>query len=91
MSATVNIIKGDECIGDSLTTINNNFHELSMFIAPDFTAPDIASRTNTVNTVNKRVGRIIYDRTNHRLMVASGSNDNSPWYVVDGSISVTPV
>ena len=90
MAITVQTIDGSECIGDSLPKINDNFYELAKFVAPDFTAADISSRAHAVNTTNKQIGRVVYDSTNHRLMVASGQSDNSPWYVVDGSASVTP-
>jgi hypothetical protein len=57
---------------------------------PQRTAALIAARTDTINTTFKVAGRIVYDTTNNRLMFASGSLDVSPWYVADGSASVTP-
>lgn len=54
------------------------------------TAANIAAIGNAINTTNKVAGRQIYDTTNNRLMIASGANANSPWYVADGSASVTP-
>jgi hypothetical protein len=90
MSATVQRIDGDECIGDSLEKINNNFTELSLFIAPNYTIQEISSRLHSVNTNRKQIGKVIFDKTNNRLLVATGPNNNSPWYVVDGSSSVTP-
>lgn len=53
-------------------------------------AADIAAIGNVINTRGKYAGRAVYDTTNNRLMVASGSNTNSAWYVSDGSASVTP-
>lgn len=58
---------------------------------PTFTAANIASAANAINTTNKRQGKTVYDSTNHRLMVADGSATTSLWYVADGSASVTPV
>lgn len=55
------------------------------------TAAQIAARANAINTQRKRVGRAVFDQTNNRLMIATGSADNSPWYVCDGSAFVTPV
>jgi hypothetical protein len=55
-----------------------------------YSAADIASAANAVNTTNKRVGLVVYDTTNNRLMVASGALAVSPWYIVDGSASVVP-
>jgi hypothetical protein len=54
------------------------------------TAANIAAIGNVINTTNKVLGRQIYDTTNNRLMIASGANANSPWYVADGGTSVTP-
>ena len=53
-------------------------------------ASDIASAASTINTVNKYTGLYIWDSTNNRLMRSNGSLAASPWYVVDGSTSVTP-
>lgn len=53
-------------------------------------ATDIASIANAVNTTGKVVGKIVYDTTNNRIMVASGTSAASPWYIADGSASVTP-
>lgn len=53
-------------------------------------ATDIASAASTINTVDKYAGLYIWDSTNNRLMRSSGSTAVSPWYVVDGSTSVTP-
>ena len=57
---------------------------------PSYTATDIAAVGNAVNTANKAAGKAVWDTTNNRLMVASGSSAASPWYVCDGSASVTP-
>jgi hypothetical protein len=57
---------------------------------PSDSAANIASIASVVNTRNKLTGLQIYDTTNNRVMIASGSAANSPWYVVDGSASVTP-
>lgn len=55
-----------------------------------FTAAQIAAAGNVVNVDDKQLGRRVYDSTNNRIMVASGSAPTSAWYVVDGSASVTP-
>jgi hypothetical protein len=55
-----------------------------------FTAAAIAAVGNRVNTLGKFAGRQVYDSTNNRLMVASGPLVADPWYVADGSASVTP-
>lgn len=53
-------------------------------------AANIAAAANAINTANKVAGKIVYDTTNNRIMVSSGALAASPWYVVDGSASVTP-
>lgn len=57
---------------------------------PSDSAANIASAAAVVNTRNKLAGLMIRDTTNNRVMVASGSSATSPWYVADGSASVTP-
>lgn len=62
----------------------------SMIDTESHIATDIADKTSSTNTVNKYEGLYIWDSTNNRLMRSSGSIDISPWWVVDGSTSVTP-
>jgi hypothetical protein len=54
------------------------------------TAANIASAANGINTNNKRQGKMVYDTTNNRIMIASGATAVSAWYVADGSASVVP-
>jgi hypothetical protein len=54
------------------------------------TATNIASAANIINTNNKRQGKMVYDTTNNRIMIASGATAVSAWYVADGSASVVP-
>ena len=63
----------------------------AMIDIDSYTAIQIADKTSTVNTVDKYDGLYIWDTTNHRLMRASGSLVTDVWWVVDGSVSVTPV
>jgi len=86
----IQLIDGTEYVGDSLSKINNNFLELYKFVAPSFTADEIANRSSEANTIDKEQGRIVYDSTNFRLMVATGAADNDTWYVADGTNPVTP-
>jgi len=53
-------------------------------------ASAIASAANAINTTGKVAGKVVYDTTNNRIMIASGSSAVSPWYIADGSASVTP-
>jgi hypothetical protein len=57
---------------------------------PSYTAANIAAVGNAVNTANKAAGKMVWDTTNNRVMVASGSTAASAWYVADASASVTP-
>lgn len=57
---------------------------------PAYTAANIASAAHAINTTDKMVGKCVFDSTNNRLMVSAGAAATSPWYVVDGSASVTP-
>jgi hypothetical protein len=54
------------------------------------TSASIAAVANAINTTSKAIGKVVFDTTNNRLMVASGTAAASPWYVADGSASVTP-
>ena len=54
-------------------------------------AVNIASATSQINTRNKLTNTMIFDSTNNRVMIARGTLPTSPWYVVDGSATVTPV
>lgn len=54
------------------------------------TAANIADQAATVNTTDKAAGKQVWDTTNNRIMVASGSGATDAWYVADGSASVTP-
>jgi len=55
------------------------------------TAAAIIAIANAINTTNKVAGKVVYDTTNNRIMIASGAVNSSPWYVADGSTFVTPV
>lgn len=55
------------------------------------TTVQLESKTDTVNISNKYGGRPIWNTTDNKQYIASGSVDNSIWYVCDGSASITPV
>lgn len=54
------------------------------------TAANIALKNASINTVGKYAGRCVFDTTNNRLMVASGSVNTSLWYRADGGLSILP-
>jgi hypothetical protein len=62
----------------------------SGLVLQSIAAASIAAVANAINTTNKVTGKVVYDTTNNRLMVSSGSAAASPWYIADGSASVTP-
>ena len=53
-------------------------------------AASIAAIANAINTANKVTGKCIFDTTNNRLMISSGSAAASAWFIADGSGSVVP-
>ncbi len=55
------------------------------------TAAQIIDKTNAINTASKYRGKLVWDTTNNRMLRASNTSDVSPWHVVDGSATVTPV
>lgn len=57
---------------------------------PSYTAASIAAIGNAVNTADKAAGKMVWDTTNNRVMVASGSTAASAWYVADASANVVP-
>jgi hypothetical protein len=62
----------------------------SGLVLQSIAAASIAAAANAINTTGKVTGKVVYDTTNNRLMVSSGSAAASPWYIADGSASVTP-
>jgi hypothetical protein len=62
----------------------------SGLVLQSIAAASIAAVANAINTTGKVTGKVVYDTTNNRLMVSSGSAAASPWYIADGSASVTP-
>ncbi len=54
------------------------------------TAANIAAIGNAINTANKRAGKMVFDTTNNRLMIATGSTAGSTWKSADGATTVTP-
>ena len=69
----------------SLTKVSH-----SMINTAEDTALNIADATASVNISDKYAGQYIWDTTNNRLMRSSGSLATDDWWVVDGSVSVTP-
>ena len=54
------------------------------------TTEELSSATDNFNTVNKVQGLLVFNATDNKVYVSSGSSATSVWYVVDGSSSITP-
>jgi hypothetical protein len=58
---------------------------------PPLAATSIADAADAVNTVNKTAGTVVFDTTNSRLMIATGSVATDDWVAGDdSSTTVTP-
>jgi len=75
---------------DALLSLGQNGTEWDSVHLDSKTAANIADIANAINTSGKGPGKVVWDATNNRLMVASGTTAASAWYVADGSASVTP-
>lgn len=60
-------------------------------ILENVAAADIAALANAINTVGKAAGRMIWDTTNTKIKVATGSAAADTWVDADGTNPVTPV
>ena len=60
------------------------------FVFQVVSAANIVNVVSTVNTVGKVQGRVVWDSTNNRLKVATGSSPTSAWVDADGTNPVTP-
>lgn len=60
------------------------------YVFPSYTAAQVADSTHAVNTSGKVVGKAVFDTTNTRLMIATGTGATDNWAVADGSATVTP-
>jgi hypothetical protein len=54
-------------------------------------AANIADIANAVNTSDKQAGTLVFDTTNSKLKVATGSAAASTWVDADGTNAVTPI
>ncbi len=59
-------------------------------ILENVAAADIAAIANAINTVGKAAGRMIWDTTNTKIKVATGSAAADTWVDADGTNAVTP-
>lgn len=90
IGATVQGYDADTAKTDIAQTFSAQQTLSSGLVLQTIAAADIAAVGNAINTTGKVSGKVVYDTTNHRLMVADGSAAVDPWYVADGSAFVTP-
>lgn len=57
---------------------------------PSYTAANIADVGHAVNTANKGAGLMVYDTTNTKMKIATGSGTTATWVDADGTNAVTP-
>lgn len=55
-----------------------------------YTAAEIGSAANAVNTTDKAAGKAVWDSTNNRILTASGSGATDTWIVANGTVAITP-
>ena len=61
-------------------------------ILPSFAATDVANAGHKVNTsASKTKGAMIFDLTDGRILVSTGSGTTAAWRAADGSEGITPV
>lgn len=60
-------------------------------ILENVAAADIADIANAINTTGKAAGRMVWDTTNTKIKVATGSAAADTWVDADGTNAVTPV
>ena len=51
----------------------------------------LLSATHPINTVNKYIGRTVFNATTEKFMMSSGSTPTSAWLATDNSASIAPV
>jgi hypothetical protein len=59
-------------------------------ILENVAAADLADITNAINTTGKAAGRMVWDTTNTKIKVATGSAAADTWVDADGTNAVTP-
>lgn len=87
---TINSAADATVSGAAVSYSAPSFAEFGQVNGGSASATSIADVGNAINTTNKVAGKTVWDTTNNRLMRASGSAAADPWWVVDGSTSVTP-
>jgi len=90
IGATVQAYDADTAKTDVAQTFTAQQTVTSGLVLQSVAAAAIAAVGDAINTTDKIQGKVVYDTTNNRLMVASGAAAADAWYVADGSTSVVP-
>jgi hypothetical protein len=77
--------------GNVTGTITGNVDSTAGYIQlRTATTSQIASATDSVNTVGKAAGTIVFNTTLGTLKIATGATATSTWVDADGTTAVTP-
>jgi hypothetical protein len=77
--------------GNVTGTITGNVDSTAGYIQlRTATTSQIASATDSVNTVGKAAGTIVFNTTLGTLKIATGATATSTWVNADGTTAVTP-
>jgi len=90
IGVTVQAFDADTAKTDVAQTFTAQQVVTSGLVLQSVAAAAIAAVGDAINTADKVQGKVVYDTTNNRLMVASGAAAADAWYVADGSASVVP-
>lgn len=78
----ISVANGDGVSGNPTITATS--------ILQNVAAADIADIANAINTTGKAAGKMIWDTTNTKIKVATGSAAADTWVDADGTNAVTP-
>lgn len=77
--------------GDATGTLTGNVDATAGYIQlRTATTAQIAAATDSVNTVGKAAGTIVFNVTLGTLKIATGATATSTWVNADGTTAVTP-
>lgn len=81
-------------IPDPISGPNNTEIVTSVNLKPNVllltNSTDLGTAADTINTVGKVQGLMVFNTDNNLIYVSGGSTTTSPWYPADGSFPITP-
>lgn len=78
----ISVADGDGVLGNPTISATS--------VLENVAAADIAAIANAINTAGKAAGRMVWDTTNTKIKVATGSAAADTWVDADGTNAVTP-